>query len=338
MNETMDLSIMQLFRRTFPFVMTRILTYVVFALVAFLFLGIMIGVGFLLIKMFGENSFFFIIVMIISFGAVYGGLKFLERYFLYMVKTGHIAVIVELMQNGKIPEGKGMIAYGKDKVTENFGASNVAFAVDKLVYASVKQIQRWIFRIGNVFSFIPGSKNIIGIINAIMSVSLNYIDEAIMSYIFLQKGKENKQSVWKSASDGVVLYAQSWKGILKTGAGAVLFIYAFNIGVFLLLVFPLMFVGKLIAGDTQGLGTFTGFLAVVGAYVITTVIKRALIDPLVTIAMIRQYQISIRSLEPAIDLQDKLLGVSSRFRQLHNKSKSHAATETKEPPQGVLHN
>src|SRR5690625_1914619 len=252
----MYISIIQLFRRTFPFIMTRILTYLALGLIAFIFLGIMVGVGFLLIKVFGESSFFFILVMIISFGAIYGGLKFLERYFLYMVKTGHIAVIVELMNNGEIPDGKGMIAYGKDQVTANFGASNVAFAVDKLVYASVKQIQRWIFRIGNVFSFIPGAKNIIGIINAIMSVSLNYIDEAIMSYIFLQKGKNKETSVWSSASDGVVLYAQSWKGILKTATGAVIFIYLFNIAMFVVFVLPLLFVSNLIASGNEGIGFF----------------------------------------------------------------------------------
>src|SRR5699024_8003251 len=129
----------------------------------------------------------------------------------YMVKMGHVSVIVELMTNGKIPEGKGMVAYGKDSVVDNFGASNVAFAMDAMVHAAVRQIQRWIIRIGNVFSFIPGSKNIIGILNTIMSVALNYIDEAIMSYIFLKKKDNKEESAWKYAADGVTLYAQSWK-------------------------------------------------------------------------------------------------------------------------------
>jgi len=50
-----------------------------------------------------------------------------------------------------------------------------------------------------------------------------------------------------------------------------------------------------------------GALALVGAYVLTTVLKRALLDPLVTIAMIRSHQKSIQDLEPAIDMQQKLL-------------------------------
>lgn len=327
----MDMSIMKLIRKTFPFILTRILIYGLFGIIAFVFLGILVGIGFLLIKMFGESSGVFIFVMIAAFGVVYGGLKFLERYVLYIVKMGHVSVIVQLMRDGEVPDGKGIVAYGKDQVTKNFGASNVAFVVDSMVHAAVRQIQRWIMRIGNIFNFIPGSKNIIGIINAIMSVSLNYIDEAIMSYIFLRKNEQQEESVWKSASDGVVLYAQSWKGIIKASIISVVFIYLFNIIIFLAFIFPLLFVSNLIAADTPGLGSFLGFLAVIGAYVLTTLFKRAFIDPIVTIIMIRSYQMSIRNLEPAMDLQQKLLGVSSRFKRLFNKAKEEEKADL-DPP------
>jgi len=70
------MSIMRLVRKTFPFILTRILIYGLFGLIALMFLGFMIGVGFILIKMFGESSGMFILVMILSFGVIYGGLKF----------------------------------------------------------------------------------------------------------------------------------------------------------------------------------------------------------------------------------------------------------------------
>lgn len=316
----MDMSIMQLTRRTFPFILSRIIIYGLFGLVAFIFLGIMVGIGFLILKMFGESGGAFIIVMILAFLVIYGGLRFLERYVLYMVKLGHVSVIVELLKTGEIPDGKGMVAHGKDQVTKNFGSANVAFLVDSMVHAAIRQIQRWITRIGNVFRFIPGSQYILGIINAIMSVALGYIDEAIMSYIFLKRKDKDEVSVWKYASDGVVLYAQSWKGIIKAAIGSVAFIYLFNIIFFLIFVFPLMFVSKIISSGTPGLGSFLGFLAIVGAYILTTLLKRALVDPIVTIMMIRAYQMSIRNLEPAVDLQQKLLGISPRFKRLFNKA------------------
>lgn len=100
-----------------------------------------------------------------------------------------------------------------------------------------------------------------------------------------------------------------------------MFIYAFNIIVFLVLAFPFMFLSKIISANTPELGFLLGALALIAAYVITTILKRAFIDPIVTIAMIRSYQKSIQGMEPKVDLQQKLLGVSNNFKKLFNKSK-----------------
>lgn len=319
------MSVMQLVRKTTPFIISRLLIYGLFAAIAFVFLGIMIGIGFLLSKLFGESSGAFIVVMFFAFGVIYGGLKFLERYVLYMVKVAHISVVVELLRSGQIPEGKGQIAYGKDQVKENFGSANVAFIIDKMVHGAVKQIQSWLLRVGEFFSFVPGSKSIIGIINAVMSVSLNYIDEAVVSYIILRKNEKREETVWKSASDGVVLYAQSWKGIIKTAAASVVFIVGFSVMMFLVFALPLMAISKFLSRNTPEMGFFLGAIALIGAYVLTLALKRALVDPIVTVAMIRAYQMSIQNLEPAMDLEQKLLGVSSRFKGLHKKGMEEEA-------------
>lgn len=292
----------------------------IFGLISLVFIGIMIGIGFLLAKLFAEGSVALIIVMILTLGGLFGGLYFVERYFLYIVKVAHISVIVELLTKGQIPEGKSQVAYGKEQVTKNFGAANVAFAMDTLIAGAVRQIQRWISRIGNMFSFMPGSKKKIGILNAVMSISLNYIDEAIFSYIILRKNEDRTESAWKLGCDGVVLYAQSWKGIIKTSAIAAIFVYLFDIIVFLVSVFPLLLIGKFLTRNNPDLSFLMGFLAMIFAIIIMTLLKRVLVDPIVTIMMIRTYQISIRGIEPSIDLQSKLLGVSSKFKKLFKKS------------------
>lgn len=315
------MSTIQLINKTIPFLLVRLLIYGIFAVAALIFLGFMIGIGFLLHKMFGDSSMAFIILMLMTFGIIRGGLRFLEQYVLYIVKVGHISVVVELIKTGKIPEGKGQIAYGKEQVKQNFGTANVAFVVDKAVHGAVRQIQRWIMRIGDTFSFVPGIKNIIGIVNAIMSVSLNYIDEAVVSYIILRKNEKREETVWKSACDGVVLYAQSWKGILKTATGTVIFIYAFSIVTFLVFALPFMGLSKLLTVNNPDMGLFFGFIALIGAYILTLTLKRALIDPLVTIAMVNTYQKSILGQTPSVDMHNKLLGVSSKFKTLVNKSK-----------------
>lgn len=314
------MSITKLITTTMPFFLMRFLIYAIFAIASLIFLGIMIGLGFLMAKLFGESSGAFIIVMILALGGIFAGLRFLERYVLYIVKVGHISVVVELLKNGTIPEGKGQIAYGKEQVTQNFGSANVAFVMDNLIHGAVRQIQRWMMRVGEFFNFIPGAKNIIGILNAIMSVSLNYIDEAVISYTILRRNEKRDETVWKSACDGVVLYAQSWKSMIKTAAGSVVFIYAFSIVTFLIFALPLMGLSRIISSNTPELGFLLGFIAIVGAYALSVALKRALIDPIVTIAMIHSYQRSIEGVEPAMDLQQKLLGVSTRFKKLFNKA------------------
>src|SRR5699024_2886031 len=135
---------MDLVKKTSPFMMARIVIYGLFGLISLVFLGIMVGIGFLLIKTIGDGSIAFIFLMILAFIVIYAGFKFLEKYVLYMVKLGHVSVVVELMRAGEVPDGKSMVSYGKDQVTNNFGTSNVAFVLDKMVYAAVRQIQRWI--------------------------------------------------------------------------------------------------------------------------------------------------------------------------------------------------
>ena len=157
----MDMSVMALVRRTFPFIVARLVIYGLFLAAALVFLAIMTGIGFLIFNMFGESGGAFFAVILLSFLVVYSGLRFLERYVLYLVKMGHVAVITELLRTGEIPHGKNMVSYGKQQVTDSFGASNVAFLVDSMVHGAVKQIQRWVMRAGNMFSFIPDRKSVV---------------------------------------------------------------------------------------------------------------------------------------------------------------------------------
>ncbi|PYZ97700.1 hypothetical protein CR205_03650 [Alteribacter lacisalsi] len=322
------MSIVQLAMRTLPFFVFRIAVYAVFGLVSLTFLGLMIGLGILLFRWFEFASGFFLLMMAGTFFGVLGILRFIERYFLYMVKVGHIAVVTELLRTGKVPEGKNQIEFGKDQVKNHFGSANVAFVLDKIVYGAVRQIQRWLMQIGNFFNFVPGAQKVIRIVSKIMEVSLRYIDEAVLSYVMLRKSDMDDQqtdplerdSVWKSAFDGVVLYAQSWKKIGMTAAGIVAGVYVLNILVFLIAVFPLMAIGTAVA-SSAGAGAVIGYFAIIGAYIFTSMFKRAFVDPLAMIAMVRTYQISVSEMEPSIDLQQKLLGVSSKFKELFNKSK-----------------
>lgn len=312
-----------LLKKTLPFIWVRLLIYAAFAVGSILVLAILLGIGVLLSKLFGSSSGALWIGILIFVFAMFGIIKFLERYVLYLLKAAHIAVLVELMDHGEVPDGKGQIAYGKERVTSMFGATSAFFAVDQLVSASVKQIHRWLMRLGEFLNVIPGAKHIIGIISMILGIALNYIDEAVLSRVMKQKKEQPDGDIWKTSADGVVLYAQSWKKMIWTATGVAVFTIAVTLAAFLITLFPLMMFSKWIYGDA---GFVLGFIAFLAALAVAFAIKAALVDPVATIAMIRTYHAQTSGVTPSFDLKEKMLGVSKKFRELVSREGTGAQT------------
>src|SRR5690606_35033871 len=65
-----------------------------------------------------------------GFALVSGVLYFAREYLLYMVKAGHIAVLVPLLDGQPIPEGRNQITHATAVVKERFVESSVLFGVD----------------------------------------------------------------------------------------------------------------------------------------------------------------------------------------------------------------
>src|SRR5690606_40642685 len=70
---------------------------------------------------------------VIGFG-VFGAVMYWAReYILYIVKAGHIAVLVKLIDGEPLPDGRSQITYAKSVVTERFAQASLLFALDQLV-------------------------------------------------------------------------------------------------------------------------------------------------------------------------------------------------------------
>ncbi|NMA66119.1 MAG: hypothetical protein GX957_07740 [Clostridiaceae bacterium] len=229
-----------------------------------------------------------------------------------MIRAAHVAVIADLTINGTVPEGFNMYQHGVGKVKKYFAAANLLFVLDRLVSAAVKQIQRALNKVANFLKFIPGVKNIMGIINLFVDIILNYVDECIMAYIFLHEG----QSAWKSAADGVVLYVQNWKTVLKTGAKILVFLVLFFVVSFL--AFNGLFVSVL--SGIIGLDSLVSPFATILTIVFILVLKWAVVDSIVMIYMMNNYLKVAYGTEPSYDLYEKLKGMSKKFRELVGKT------------------
>src|ERR1700754_3895361 len=92
--------------QTLPFVVFRMIVYFGIAVAYVLVTGVGAGIGWG-IGAFGDPGFRAGAIGwggVIGFALTAGAIFFLREYILYMVKAGHIAVLVELIEGNEIPQ------------------------------------------------------------------------------------------------------------------------------------------------------------------------------------------------------------------------------------------
>src|SRR6056297_953601 len=177
--------------QTLPFVLLRMAVYFGAALAYVVFTGtgaaIGWGIGALGGEEFRASATFF--GGLTGFGIVVIVIYWLREYILYMVKAGHIAVMVELIDNRSTPDGRSQIGHAQAIVRERFGEASVLFAVDQLIRGALRSITGMI---SGVFSMlpIPGIRQLITILRAFLRVAVGFLDEVILAY-----------GMWTRASD-----------------------------------------------------------------------------------------------------------------------------------------
>ena len=303
----------ELFRKTMPFAIAKLVLGTATVLISVVLLAILLGIGWL----FGENGM--VICIFIWIGAT-GVVRFaIMHYFGYLVKAGHVAVLAEAVTTGKVPANQ--VNYGKEKVKERFATANVYFAVDKLVKGAVKQIQNGIQRLGNAMDFIPGMGAITSAAKFFVDLSLGYIDECCLGYTFYKK----EQGAYQSACDGVVIYAQNIKELLKNAAKTMLKVILLSIVVVLVVFVPVGLLFKLL--------NWSALLAFLLALFVAWVVKFAFLDSYILCQTMASYMAVAPSTQITYDLYGKLSGISSSFKKLYNEGNKEGPRPNAQQPQ-----
>src|SRR5690606_21155860 len=187
--------------RTWPFILLRMIVYFGITLAYVAATGMGAGVGWGVGHIFSEGG--------PEAAAFYGGLAgfalvsvfvyWVREYILYIVKAGHIAVMVHLIDGQPVPEGQGQIAYARREVTDRFMEANALFVLDQLVKGAIRAITALI---GGIAAFlpIPGLHGVARFINTVIRLSLTYVDEIILGYNIRLKS----DSPFETARRGVV--------------------------------------------------------------------------------------------------------------------------------------
>lgn len=231
----------------------------------------------------------------------------LNHYIGYLVKAGHVAVITTAFKTGVIPNNP--VTVGKAMVKDRFGTSNVYFVLDKLVSGSVKQLQRALGRVtDSLLGALPGGGAIKSLTNLFLNISLGFIDECCLGYTFYR----NDRNPYKSAADGVVIYAQNWKTLLKDAAKTT-FVVILSVVVVTAVAFVLL-------GGLFRLLEWSVFVAFIISLLLAWTVKYAFIDSWILVKMMSSYMQVAPNTQITFDLYGKLSGLSGKFKKLLQKS------------------
>ncbi len=248
-----------------------------------------------------------VIMGLIWIAFTFGIYRFAMSYVGYLIKAGHVAVIAEMCTTGNVPDD--MFNYGKEKVKAKFATSNVYFAVDKLISGAVSQLQKAAGKIGDLLSVIPGMSFITSLAQTFIGIALGYIDECCLGWCFVH----DDEGSFKSSCDGVVIYFQNIKHLLKSSLTVTLVVIGLT---FLAWLVPFLLLIGLFRLLNWGI-----FWAIILALIIAITLKSAFIDSWMMIKMMTSYMEVAPSTEISFDLYEKLCKLSRKFKQLFEKGR-----------------
>ncbi|WP_246673466.1 hypothetical protein [Mesorhizobium sp. B2-4-14] len=299
--------------RTWPFIVFRMIVYFGITLAYILATGtgasVGYGVGHISTDPDGPLSFA-LWGGVVGFGAVSIAVYWIREYILYVVKAGHIAVMVHLIDGQDVPGGQNQIAYARKVVTQRFAEANILFVVDQLVKGAIRAITGLL---GGIAAFlpIPGLSGLVSFINTVIRLSLTYVDEIILGYNI----RIDSSSPFETARQGVVLYAQNGKIMVKNAVWLAIIMWGVSFVIFLLMLAPAGAILFLMPGQLAG---WAFVLAIVFAWAF----KAAFIEPFAIACLMQVYFKTIAGQVPDPAWDARLAEASSKFRDLKDKALS----------------
>lgn len=262
-----------------------------------------------------DNGFMFLLafIAIVFSGKIVG---IVQQYIGYMIKSAQIAVVAEIFQTGSIPDN--MFEFGKKRVKSKFAQANVYILLDKLVSGSVRQINKVVnSTVGWIEKLVPQASFITNIVQKFTTLTLTYVDECCLCYTFMK----DEQSAFKSAADGVVIYFQNWKSLLKSSAKGtgITLIVELAVGIIIYLI-VMAIVGIFDA-------SFAWFIALIAAICIVISLRDAFLGSYMMIYTMENFNKEVQTGKISVDLYGKLCGISKKFKELFEKGGGNAGNQ-----------
>jgi uncharacterized membrane protein len=309
-------AVIGLLKRTMPFLVFRFLIYFCITLAYVLATGVGMGLGYFVGSIGDDPGAFSVWGGLLGFGLVSTVVYFLREYLLYLVKAGHIAVLVELMDGKELPAGRSQIEYAQKLVRERFAESSVLFGLDQLIKGVLRAFNRTFFTISALIP-IPGLEVVAKFVNTIVNLSLTYLDEVILAHNM----RTRSENPWKTGQTALILYAQNYKAFLKNAFFLAFFIWGLTLVVFLVALAPAAGLVALFPGTA---GVLTLIIAVVFAWGV----KQAVIEPFAMTALMHVFFKVTEGQAPDPEWDARLDKATTKFRELKERAAAWTGADT----------
>jgi hypothetical protein len=310
-----------LMRKTAPFLVFRMAVYFGIAVAYVLVTGTGAGIGYG-IGSFGDEDFRITATTwggIIGFAGTAGVIYLLREYLLYIVKAGHIAVMVEALDGRDLPSGQGQISYAKTIITQRFGDASVLFGVDQLIKGVLRAITGLVQGLMSILP-IPGLNHIMALVRAYLKLAVGLVDEVILAHGM----RTRAENPYASAKEALVLYGQNAKPMMINAAWLTLFTWGLSIVVFLVMLAPAAAIVYIMPGAWAAGG-------VVFALLFAWAVKAAVIEPFAIACLLQAFFKVTDGQVPNPQWDAKIDHASAKFQTLGEKAKNWVTGGAKTP-------
>ena len=295
----------QIYGKTMKFVWLKLGLGLIMTVISIVLFAIIMGICSLIG---GSTIFAGACIWIILFSGIYAVVM---HYFGYMLKASHIAIVSLAVTTGQVPQN--MVKVGKDMVVSRFGATNVYFVLDRLIGGAVRQLQKTVGKVGNLAADVPGVGALVSFAQTFIGIALGYIDECCLGYTFYKKD----EGAFKSSCDGVAIYFQNIKHLLKSALVTSLLVAVLSFVAWLL---PF----AIIALIFSALNIHWVFAMIIALFP-ALAIKSAFIDSYVMVRTMVAYMQVAPSTQVTVDIYGKLCKLSNKFKKLFDKASNEPA-------------
>jgi hypothetical protein len=233
----------------------------------------------------------------------------LLRYLLHLIECGHVAVLTELIVNGKLPNpAEGQFAYGRRVVLARIGQETLLYGLNALVRGIVQSLHNTLDWLGEMLP-LPGLEGVSRVINIVLKGATRYLDKVIFSYS-LARGDED---IWRSSREGLVYYAQNVRPILKTAIWSVVLERVLTVLLFLLLLAPAAAVTLALPSAVREVGAV---MTVLVAILLAGPLRAAFVKPVFMTMMMIRFHSAIEGQVINPEWDARLGAMSGQFRDL----------------------